>query len=365
MLGRAGEPAVARGDPRPAAVARPTCRRCRRLTLLTGRRSTSGCSSSGCSPAARFRRRATQVTLRGVRRRRLARAAGARAWPPVARSTAIHVDHGLRPDRRPRPTWSRGRATRFGAAFRSPSASHVAPGPNLEARARAARYAALPRRRADRAHRRRPGGDRAAQPARGCGDSTASPAMRPEPRIRCSRLRRAARPPRCARRSGIAGRRRSDQPSTAASCRNRVRHELLPLLADVAGRDLVPVLCRAGRRCCRDDDDLLDAARRGARPDRRPRPRRRAAAARQAGGAPLAGRRSLDGHRPDSADRASGCSPSPAGDASACELAGGLRVDRSQQRLDQLGTATVARRVAWRSVPAGNIVADVRRRSTC
>ena len=57
-----------------------------------------------------------------------------------------------------------------------------------------------------------------------------------------------------------------------AFVRNRVRHELLPLCADVAGRDPVPLLARQAG-VLRDEVALLDslARRRAARPRRRPR----------------------------------------------------------------------------------------------
>ena len=57
--------------------------------------------------------------------------------------TARHVDHGIRPSARDDAEAARVIAARFGAAFEA-VAVDVAPGPNLEERARAARYAALP-----------------------------------------------------------------------------------------------------------------------------------------------------------------------------------------------------------------------------
>ena len=56
----------------------------------------------------------------------------------------MHVDHGLRPGSsgRGRPSW-RPRPPRSAPAS-VPSGSPCEPGPNLEARARAARYAVLP-----------------------------------------------------------------------------------------------------------------------------------------------------------------------------------------------------------------------------
>ena len=57
--------------------------------------------------------------------------------------TAIHVDHGLRAGSAAEAEVVRGAAARFGARFESHRVS-VRSGPNLEARARAARFAALP-----------------------------------------------------------------------------------------------------------------------------------------------------------------------------------------------------------------------------
>ena len=57
--------------------------------------------------------------------------------------TAWHVDHGLRPSSGSDAEAARAIATRLGAAFELRRV-RVDPGPNLEARARTARYAALP-----------------------------------------------------------------------------------------------------------------------------------------------------------------------------------------------------------------------------
>ena len=57
--------------------------------------------------------------------------------------TAVHVDHGLRPGSAAEADVVAAAAARFGAAFRSETVE-VRIGPNLEARARDARYAVLP-----------------------------------------------------------------------------------------------------------------------------------------------------------------------------------------------------------------------------
>jgi tRNA(Ile)-lysidine synthase len=57
--------------------------------------------------------------------------------------SVIHVDHGLRPESAGEAKVVAEAAARFGARFESVPVD-VGPGPNLEARARAARYAVLP-----------------------------------------------------------------------------------------------------------------------------------------------------------------------------------------------------------------------------
>lgn len=167
--------------------------------------------------------------------------------------TAVHVDHALRPGSHLEADVVREAATRFGADFRAVRVD-VGDGPNLEARARAARYAVLPTdvltgHTAD---------DQAetvlVNLLRGAGASGLA-AMRPGPRRPLLALRRSETVALCDR----LGLRVVHDPSNSdpRHLRNRVRHELLPLLDDLARRDVVPVLTRQAD-VARDEADLLD-----------------------------------------------------------------------------------------------------------
>ena len=156
--------------------------------------------------------------------------------------TAIHVDHGLRPTSADR---GRRAPARLAAAVGVPCdvvRVDVADGPNLEARARDARRAALPA----GALTGHTADDRAAtllvNLLRGAGaDGLAAmgpPPTRPILDLRRAETRRPVRRPRPASRSTT---RRNDDRRFV---RNRVRDELLPLMADIAGRDVVPLLVR-------------------------------------------------------------------------------------------------------------------------
>jgi tRNA(Ile)-lysidine synthase len=154
--------------------------------------------------------------------------------------TAVHVDHGLRPGSATEADVVRAAAERYGAAFRAEVVA-VEAGSNLEARARAARHAAL----GPEAALGHTADDRAetvlVNLLRGAGlDGLAG--IRPGPRHPILALRRAETVALC-RAEGLqpVADPSNDDP---AFLRNRVRHEVLPLLAEVAGRDLVPVLDR-------------------------------------------------------------------------------------------------------------------------
>ena len=167
--------------------------------------------------------------------------------------TAIHVDHGLRSGSGAEADVVADAARGLGARFERRRVS-LAPGPNLEARARAARFAALP---ADVATGHTM--DDQAETIlvnllRGAGaDGLAG--MAPGRRHPLLGLRRLETHALCAE----VGLEPVCDPSNAdpAFVRNRVRHELLPLCAQVADRDPVPVLARQAG-VLRDEVALLE-----------------------------------------------------------------------------------------------------------
>ncbi len=266
----------------------------------------------------------------------LATAAGCRV-------TAVHVDHGLRPGGAGEAAAVAAAAERTGAAFR---AEHVvvAPGPSVEARARAARFAVLP---ADVATGHTM--DDLAETVlcnllRGCGlDGLA--AMRQGPDHPLLGIRRADTAAVCL----AAGLRPLADPSNQDPrfLRNRVRHELLPLCADLAGRDPVPVLARLAGLAA-EDTAFLDGLSATAVPD--PADAAALAAApgplagravrrwlREAGATPRTGGRErpeggADRHPPSLADVRRVLDVAR-GSAVGTEVAGGWRVRRTGGRL--------------------------------
>ena len=216
---------------------------------------------------------------------------------------------------------------------------HVDPGPNLEARARAARFAALPSDVATGHTMDDQAETILVNLLRGAGaDGLAG--MAPGFRHPLLGLRRRETHALCAA-AGLVPvcDATNDDP---AFVRNRVRHELLPLCASVAGRDPVPVLARQAG-VFRDESALLDALAAEEVPD--------PADARAVAGAsrPLA-RRALrqwlrpadptgEDHPPSLAevDRVLGVA---AGAAVGTELSGGRRVRRSRGRLQVVPDAS-------------------------
>ena len=176
----------------------------------------------------------------------LATAAGCRV-------TAIHVDHGLRVGSSTEADLVAAAAHRFGATFRSETVE-VEPGPNLEARARAARHAAL----GPNALTGHTADDQAEtillNLLRG-GSINGLSGMRPH-RHPLLQLRRSETHAVCA----TLGIDVVDDPTnrSPAHLRNRVRADLLPMMEALAGRDLVPILTRQAD-VWRDDADLLDS----------------------------------------------------------------------------------------------------------
>jgi tRNA(Ile)-lysidine synthase len=164
----------------------------------------------------------------------LARVAGLRVW-------LHHVDHHARPTSADDATF----VTDLGREWAVPVTVHdvhVTPGPNFEARARSARRAALP------------GGaltghtlDDLAETiilnlVRGAGLDGLSPLVG-DPTKPLIDVRRRDLHEYVAARGYVA---RHDETNLDGRYRrNRVRHEVLPLLDDVADRDVAPLLARA------------------------------------------------------------------------------------------------------------------------
>lgn len=238
------------------------------------------------------------------------------------RVEAHHVDHGLRPE-------SAAEAGVVAAAARAVGARFVAhrvivePGPNLEARARSARYGALPSEVLtghtldDQAETvllallRGSGLD---------GLSGMDPARRPLLGLRRHDTRAV-----CDAMGWVP----VDDPSNRDPhhLRNRVRHELLPALDEMAGREVAPLLSRQAG-LLREEAALLD--RLAATID--PTDAKALAAAPPALARRAVRRWLADPYPPDAAGVARVLDVAR-GEAVACELPGGRRVARSGQRL--------------------------------
>ncbi|MFM9226966.1 MAG: tRNA lysidine(34) synthetase TilS [Actinomycetota bacterium] len=167
--------------------------------------------------------------------------------------TVHHVDHGLRPGSSHDVDVIAPVAGRLGARLVVHTVD-VPHGPNLEARAREARRAVLPAGTMT--------GHTADDQAetvlinllRGASAHGLA-AMRPSHERPLLALRRTETRALCEHHGIVAV---DDETNTDPRFqRNRVRHELLPLIADISGRDPVPILSRASD-LLRDDDDLLD-----------------------------------------------------------------------------------------------------------
>lgn len=238
--------------------------------------------------------------------------------------TAVHVDHGLRPESAGEAGVVAEAAARYGARFRSVKVD-IGAGGNLEARARVARRAALPAGAAT--------GHTADDQAetillnllRGAGlDGLAGIRLGATKPILF--LRRSETHALCSAEGLVP----VQDPSNAdpAFRRNRVRHELLPLLGDVAERDIVPVLVRQAA-LLREEADLLDQLSAGIDSTD---------AGALAGAPPALARRALrallgDRDHPPSSAAVERVMAVARGEATACEVEGGRRVARSRGRL--------------------------------
>jgi tRNA(Ile)-lysidine synthase len=249
--------------------------------------------------------------------------------------TAVHIDHGLREGSAAEADLVAANAARLGATFRAERVG-LADGPNLEARAREARYGVLPPdvltgHTAD---------DQAetvlVNLLRGAATSGLA-AMRPGPHHPILALRRAETVALCAalRLPTV------DDPSNTdpRHLRNRVRHELLPLIEAIAQRDPVPILTRQAA-LTRDEDDLLDELAAAIDPTDA-----RALAAAPAALARRAIRRWLTTTHPPDAATVERVLAVARGTSLATDVGGRRRVERHHQRLtlgpDEPGTHRV------------------------
>ena len=235
---------------------------------------------------------------------------------------AHHIDHGIRPESAAEAGIARSIAERIGVDFELHTV-RVERGPNLEARARAARTRALP----PEALTGHTADDQAEtlilRLLRGSG-SWGLAAMDPGPSHPILALRRFETEAVCTELGIEPVRDRSNDVLDA--WRNRIRHELLPLATEIASRDLTPILNRTAD-LLRDDDRFLDALAGTIDPTD---------AKQIAAADPVLARRALrrwltvDGYPPDAASIERVIAVAH-GDGVACELTGGRRVERSHQ----------------------------------
>ncbi len=248
--------------------------------------------------------------------------------------SAVHVHHGLRPSAGLDADIARTVAGRLGAGFR---VVHVDldDGANLEARARNARRAAL----GPDAMTGHTADDQAETLLlallRGAG-ATGLGAIGPGRRHPILALRRAETRSLCHQLDLVV----AEDPSNddPRFRRNRIRHEVLPLLDDIAERDVTVLLNRTAD-LLRADDQFLEELAAGIDPTD-------VAALVAAPG--VLGSRAIrqwlerDGYPPD-ADTVRRVLAVANGTGGACELAGGRRVERRGNRLDLVTTRPVNR----------------------
>ncbi len=247
---------------------------------------------------------------------------------------AIHVHHGLRESADTDADIARATAAALGIEFRVVHAD-LANGPNLEARARIARRTAL----GPDAMTGHTADDQAETfllaLLRGSGAAGLS-AIGPGRRHPILALRRAETQALC----GQLGLTVAHDPTNddARFRRNRIRHELVPLLDDIAERD-VTVLLNRSADLLRSDDQLLDELAAAIEPTDADELARAPGAL-----AARAVRQWLerDGYPPDAATVARVIDVAH-GHAAACEVGSGRRIERQGARLILFPTAPTSR----------------------
>lgn len=238
--------------------------------------------------------------------------------------TAVHVDHGLRPGSGDEVAMAAARAEQLGAHVECHRVE-IEPGANLEERARLARHRVL----GPDALLGHTADDRAetllVNLLRGAGAAGLS-AMGPAPTRPILALRRSETRALCDH-LGIVP---LEDPSNddPRFVRNRIRHEVLPLLDDVAGRDVVALLGRTADVLAADARALDDAVAGLVTDDARVI----AALSSDLGAAAVRRWLLANGVRTDRAGVRRVLAVVHGTDR-ACQLSGGTRVERHRQRL--------------------------------
>ena len=243
--------------------------------------------------------------------------------------TAIHVDHGLRPESATEANIVRSAAEAMSAQFQAVTVE-VGQGPNLEARARQARYQALP----DDVLTGNTADDQAETVLlnilRGAGlDGLAGirPTGGPSQHVGHPLLaiRRAETEAVC----HLLGWQPVNDPSNNdhSLLRNRIRQQILPLLNEAAHRDLTQILSRQAALMA-DDSALLDKLAAEIDPTDA-----KAVSAAPVALARRAIRKWLSGAHPPDAASIERVLAVARGEVVACELPGGFRISRTNQRI--------------------------------
>ncbi len=253
--------------------------------------------------------------------------------------SAVHVDHGLRPTSADDVDLAATTAAHFNVPFRSVRVD-LGDGPNLEARARRARHTAI----GVGALTGHTADDQAEtlllSLLRGAGAAGLG-AMQPGPTKPILAIRRNETRALCADLGLVV----ADDPTNTDRRfrRNRLRLDVIPMLDDVAQRDVVPLLARTSG-LLRDDDELLAELASALDPTD--------ARALAAAPLPLARRavrqwiiesiNTVDRHPPNAAtvERVLAVAR---GDAVGCDVAEGWRVERSRQELRLFSRAPTSR----------------------